>query len=333
MPALFASCVAAMASYYGVLTKAIETARYDPKISVSQLHPDPSLTPCGAGSCDGMMASGTRGIRKGRPWILEVAHAMNPLPSAEARELTPRRVRSSVQEALPSCARQAAVIYNVPFSAVTARLTSQSGGDPLNPMGLAPSADALLSAAGFDLRRVHGNVCWNEAAGVWLLAHMGIQSRGRPLTATVNPTPDTINTLIQQASSVNHIPVALIKAVMDQESQFHSTAVSPKSAQGLMQLIPSTANQYGVTNPFNSWQNINAGTAYLADLLRQFHGSIPLALAAYNAGPNAVLQAGGIPNIQETQRYVPSVISKYLLYTWQEQHRRARTPDPIAMAP
>ncbi len=235
---------------------------------------------------------------------------------------------------LPSCAQQAAVIYNVPLAAVMTRLQQSQGVDPFNPMGLAPAADPVLAKAGFDLRLVHDNACWNEAAGIWLMARMGIRGPGHALVSAAHATPNQIKVMVQKAAILNHIPAALIQAVMDQESRFHAGAVSTSDALGLMQLIPSTARRYGVTNPFDPWQNINAGAAYLADLLRQFDGSIPLALAAYNAGPGAVMQAHGIPHNAETQKYVPSVISKYTLYTWRAQQPNGQTPlENVARTP
>ena len=98
-----------------------------------------------------------------------------------------------------------------------------------------------------------------------------------------------------------------MKAVIKTESAFDQWAVSSKGAQGLMQLMPSTARRFGVSDPFNARQNIFAGTRYLRILLDLFQGDVDLALAGYNAGENAVRRYGGIPPYRETRNYVRKV--------------------------
>jgi soluble lytic murein transglycosylase-like protein len=107
------------------------------------------------------------------------------------------------------------------------------------------------------------------------------------------------------------VPVALVEAVISQESGFDPWALSAKNAQGLMQLIPATARRFGVTNPWNPEQNIRGGTAYLSWLLDRFDGDLPLALAGYNAGENAVKRYQAIPPYRETRRYVERVMTLY----------------------
>ena len=101
----------------------------------------------------------------------------------------------------------------------------------------------------------------------------------------------------------------LIKAVALVESGFNTHAVSPKGAQGLMQLMPATARQYGVKDAFDPLQNLRAGTIHLRKLLDEFGGDLTLALAAYNAGSGAVRRHGGVPAYRETQEYVRKVQS------------------------
>lgn len=104
----------------------------------------------------------------------------------------------------------------------------------------------------------------------------------------------------------------LIYCLMSQESKFTSGAVSPKGAQGLMQLMPGTAARYGVTNPYDVAQNIQGGTRYLKDLLKMFSGRVDLALAGYNAGENAVIKYGyTVPPYEETRNYVKLIIKRY----------------------
>lgn len=118
-----------------------------------------------------------------------------------------------------------------------------------------------------------------------------------------------INQAVVAASDKYGVPANLIRGVIQQESGGNPSAQSSAGAQGLMQLMPSTAQGLGVTNPFDPVQNIDGGTRYLAGLLQEFHGDESLALAAYNAGPAAVTSYGGVPPYAETQNYVKSVLA------------------------
>ena len=102
----------------------------------------------------------------------------------------------------------------------------------------------------------------------------------------------------------------LVKAVALVESGFNPKAVSSKGAKGLMQLMPATAKQYGISDLHDPYQSLKAGAAHLRDLLDQYDGNITLALAAYNAGSGAVKRYGGVPAYQETQQYVKKVQAK-----------------------
>jgi len=103
----------------------------------------------------------------------------------------------------------------------------------------------------------------------------------------------------------------LVHAIIQVESGYNPRAVSRKGARGLMQLIPATAARFGVQNSFNPGQNIEGGVTYLRYLLDLFDGNVPLSVAAYNAGENAVLKKGGIPAYAETQDYVQRVTGLY----------------------
>lgn len=125
---------------------------------------------------------------------------------------------------------------------------------------------------------------------------------------TKTPFGDIIQNLGEQYG----VDAKLIQSVVKRESGFNPNAVSPAGAMGLMQLMPQTAKSLGVVNPQDPSQNLDGGVRYLKQLLSQFNGNIPLALAAYNAGPNAVNKHGGIPPYPETQRYVKAILADYL---------------------
>lgn len=113
--------------------------------------------------------------------------------------------------------------------------------------------------------------------------------------------------LIHEAAGAYHLDPALIKAVMRTESAFDPLAVSPAGAQGLMQLMPALAREMGVADVFDPRQNIMGGAKYLRQLLDATGGSVPLALASYNAGPGNVARYKGIPPFKETREYVRKI--------------------------
>lgn len=124
------------------------------------------------------------------------------------------------------------------------------------------------------------------------------------------PTPE-ITSLVQKTAGEHQVDPKLVNAIIQVESGYNPRAVSRKGARGLMQLIPSTAARFGVQNSFNPKQNIEGGVTYLKYLLDLFGGNVPLSVAAYNAGENAVLKKGGIPAYPETVNYVQRVTGLY----------------------
>jgi soluble lytic murein transglycosylase-like protein len=114
--------------------------------------------------------------------------------------------------------------------------------------------------------------------------------------------------LIDDAANREDLQSNLIRAVVQKESAGRPCALSPKGAQGLMQIMPATASQFSVSDAFDPKQNIDAGTKFLKQLLMRYAGDVPLALGAYNAGPGRVDKEGGVPEIQETQNYISEIL-------------------------
>ena len=117
--------------------------------------------------------------------------------------------------------------------------------------------------------------------------------------------------MIHEVSSRYRVDPALVRAVIETESHWNSSAISRRGALGLMQLVPGTAQQLGVSNALDPKQNVDGGVRYLHSLLERYNGDLDKTLAAYNAGPGAVDRAGGVPRIRETREYVQKVTNSY----------------------
>lgn len=124
-------------------------------------------------------------------------------------------------------------------------------------------------------------------------------------------TQEGLNQLVSGAGERNQIDPDFIRSVIKAESGFHQNAVSRKGALGLMQLMPGTASEMGITNPFDPRSNVEGGTKYLRDLLVKYNFDVNKALAAYNAGPKRVDQYHGIPPYYETQAYISRIIRDF----------------------
>jgi soluble lytic murein transglycosylase-like protein len=124
-------------------------------------------------------------------------------------------------------------------------------------------------------------------------------------------SPQDIDAAIDQAASRHNVDPNLVRAVIKVESNFNPNAVSRKGAIGLMQLMPQTARQLNVTNPFDPQQNVDAGVRHLKQLMENYGGDVKLTLAAYNAGQGAVTRSGGVPHFAETRNYVNRITQLY----------------------
>jgi soluble lytic murein transglycosylase-like protein len=128
--------------------------------------------------------------------------------------------------------------------------------------------------------------------------------------AECDPLPDPeVNSLVGDAAQREGLSADLLRSVMKQESAFRPCAVSSKGAMGLMQLMPSTAEQLGIQDPFDPVSNLDAGARFLKQLLGKYGGDVPKALGAYNAGPAKVDAAGGVPAIPETLDYIRQIFA------------------------
>jgi soluble lytic murein transglycosylase-like protein len=125
----------------------------------------------------------------------------------------------------------------------------------------------------------------------------------------VSVTDEELDRIFTAASEKYNVPVALLKAVAKAESDFNPNDVSSSGAVGIMQLMPETAKELGVTDSFDPEQNIMGGAKYLAQKLEQYDGNVELALAAYNAGSGNVAKYGGVPPFTETQNYIKKILA------------------------
>jgi soluble lytic murein transglycosylase-like protein len=143
---------------------------------------------------------------------------------------------------------------------------------------------------------------------------LGFEEIETPVVPAPAPAPApaaNLDDMVSAASTRNNIDRDLILSVIRAESGFNPDAVSPKGAQGLMQLMPQTAARLGVQNPLDPATNVEGGTRYLGQLLARYHNNVLLALAAYNAGPERVEQYRGVPPFRETRVYVTRIIRDF----------------------
>jgi soluble lytic murein transglycosylase-like protein len=150
-----------------------------------------------------------------------------------------------------------------------------------------------------------------SSAAVHKTAAAAPKASGSSSLASSSASSDRLDRIVQDAAARHQLDPALVRAVINTESGWNSTAVSRKGAMGLMQLIPGTAQRFGVGNPYDPAQNIEGGTSYLKTLLDRYNGDLSKSLAAYNAGEGAVDRSGGVPWYPETQRYVQKVTDAY----------------------
>jgi soluble lytic murein transglycosylase-like protein len=152
----------------------------------------------------------------------------------------------------------------------------------------------------------------------------------REAARTQSPPPVDLTQVVNSASATYRLDPDLVNSVIHAESGFNTHAVSRKGAQGLMQLMPGTAGQLGITNPFDPKANVTGGTRYLRQLLERYNFDLVKALAAYNAGPLRVEQYRGVPPYRETRAYVAKVVREYNRKKIAQDKQAARTKTKAA---
>ena len=159
---------------------------------------------------------------------------------------------------------------------------------------------------------------YRDENGVWHFTNINSDRRYKLYIKTYTEKPAVFikkyGSLIEQASQEFNLESSLIKAVIKAESGFDHEAVSEKGAQGLMQLMPETADELAVEDPYDPEENIFGGARYLSNLMGRFNNNLQLALAAYNAGPEKVDTYDGVPPFTETKEFIKRVLNYYNEY-------------------
>jgi soluble lytic murein transglycosylase-like protein len=182
---------------------------------------------------------------------------------------------------------------------------------------LQPANAQIMSVTNFEGRRLFVNSePPAQAQRKAPMARPNIYLQGEMTFMAGNRRPmsidrDGVDQLVREAAERHRVDPALVRAVIETESNWNPGAFSRKGAIGLMQLIPTTAQRFGANDAFNPKQNVDAGVRYLKTLLERYNGNLDLALAAYNAGEGAVDRAHGIPAYRETRNYVQKVQNAY----------------------
>ena len=243
-----------------------------------------------------------------------------PWPEVRSRRLTPpkagttNRITIQIRPSAPSGPKGPAA----PGGPLPAGTVAPLGGAPKAPADL---QDWYWNAVPHDLA---GAGPARFSAALAGLKHDGAAKLSKPTFQQVTDLANTYGTDLLIHSIGTDVSPALALAVIAVESAGRSDAVSGAGAQGLMQLIPATAERFGVTDSMDPAQNISGGITYLDWLIKEFNGDVVLALAGYNAGENAVKNNKGVPPFGETRAYVPKVLA-----AWQVARGLCVTPPDL----
>lgn len=253
--------------------------------------------------------------RSGRPWRYVLAASVTLAGMATAAETTPAVSRNGPETVARLCVQSRLGRADAQFELAWIYAHSQEG------LRRHDWAAYLLRAAAAKghaaAQRTLQAVDWPAPVTPDCLLALGTVSKplaghkANELPPRVDvEAPPRIEYLVRLLAPRYRVPPRLALAIIDVESRFDPNAVSPKNAKGLMQLIPETAERFGVRNPFDARQNIEGGLAYLRWLTAYFEGNTMLVAAAYNAGEGAVERHGGVPPFPETREYVRKVIDR-----------------------
>ncbi|HZZ34022.1 MAG TPA: lytic transglycosylase domain-containing protein [Phenylobacterium sp.] len=169
---------------------------------------------------------------------------------------------------------------------------------------------AIASPAAAQVLAIGDDGAVTTYSGPQVYSSDGVRSLVRQSAAApARAAPEDVTRAIQDASARHAVSMPLVQAVAWQESRYNQAALSPKGAVGVMQLMPGTARTLGV-DASDLKSNVEGGVTYLSQMLQRFEGDLPKALAAYNAGPDAVQRYGGVPPYAETQAYVRSILGR-----------------------
>ena len=204
---------------------------------------------------------------------------------------------ASITSSIDSSGRKVYVNDETP---VTARRSTSPAIRNSGLMYWSPTAHAWKAVPSANIRAAR-----SAAAEVSTSQKVSSFVSGRPFTQ------QEIDAAIDQAASRHNVDPSLVRAVIKVESNFNPNAVSRTGAMGLMQLMPQTARQLNVVNPFDPQQNVDAGVRHLKKLMENYGGDVKLTLAAYNAGAGAVARSAGIPHFRETRNYVTRITQLY----------------------